>query len=64
MGYFSLKSVFCPDSHIFQSILTKFGDWIEGEVMEGARWQRVVEGGRWWWRVAKRRVTRVLWLFF
>ena len=54
-----------PDSHIFQSILTKFGDLMEGEVMEGGEgwWNKAAEGGRRQRRVVKGRVTRVVWLF-
>ena len=44
---FLIKQVFWTDSHIFQSILTKFGDWMEGEVMEGGGgWSKAAEGGK------------------
>ena len=61
MGDFSFKTRLMPcirpclpDSHIFQSILKKFGEWLESEVMEGGRgWRKVAEDGRRWRMVAE-----------
>ena len=48
MGYFFLKNCFfLPDSNIFQSILTKFGEGMEGEEMEDiVGWCKAAEGGK------------------
>ena len=55
MGHFSQKSsYFWPDCHSFQSIHTKFSEWMEGEVMEGGTRQwRVAEGGGGWHRMVE-----------
>ena len=60
MEHFSLKSrFFLPDTHSFQSILTKFGVWMEGEWMEDdwmeGAWMEGewMEGGGGWCKMAE-----------
>ena len=43
-----------PDSHIFQSILTKFGKCMKEELLEGGGgWYKAAKGGRRWQMVVK-----------